>query len=81
MNFNLYSVQEMEYKKVLVIKDIHNNTDQESQQAHGAKHKKLLRELWKPKKIKLEAINKPTQWNLYSGDTKASVPWIEVPPD
>ena len=74
----------MEYKNVLVIKDIHNNTDQESQQAHSAKHKKLLSELWKQKKIKLEAINKPIQWNLYSGDTlgtKASVPWIEVAPD
>ena len=36
----------MEYKKVLVIKDIHNKyTDQESRQAHSAKHKKLLREL------------------------------------
>ena len=70
----------MEYKKVLVIKDIHNNTDQESQQAQSAKRKKLLNKT----KIKLEPINKPTQWNLYSGDTlgtKASVPWIEVPPD
>ena len=44
----------MEYKKVLVIKDIHNNTDQESQQAHGAKHKKLLNELWKQKKLNLK---------------------------
>ena len=64
--------------------DIHNNTDQESQQAHGAKQKKLWSELWKQTKIKLEAINKPTQWNLYSTDTfgtKATVPWIEVPPD
>ena len=58
MNFNLYSVQEMEHKKVLGIKDYHNNTDQESQQAHSAKHRKLLSELWKQKKIKLEAIDK-----------------------
>ena len=41
----------MEYKKVLDIKDIHNKyTNQESQQAHSAKHKKLLSELnWKQK--------------------------------
>ena len=74
----------MEYWKVLVIKDIHNNTDQESRQAHSAKHKNLLSEFWKQKRIKLEVINKPIQWNLYSGDTlgtKASVPWTEVPPD
>ena len=57
MNFNLYSVQEMEHKKVLVIKDYHNNTDQESQQAHSAKHRKLLSELWNQKNI-LEAIDK-----------------------
>ena len=35
----------MEHKKVLVIKDHHNNTDQESRQDHSAKHKKLLSEL------------------------------------
>ena len=35
----------MEYKKDLVIKDYHNNTDQENRQAHSAKHKKLLSEL------------------------------------
>ena len=38
----------------------------------------------KTKQNELEAIDKPIQWNLYSGDTlgtKASVPWIEVPPD
>ena len=57
MNFNLYSVQEMEHKKVLVIKDYHNNTDQESRQAHSAKHRKLLSELWKQKN-KLEAMDK-----------------------
>ena len=57
VNLNLFSVQEMEYKKVLVIKDIHNNTDQESQQAQSAKRKKLLNKT----KIKLEPINKPTQ--------------------
>ena len=43
--------------KVLVIKDIHNNTDQERQQAHSAKHRKLLSELWKQKN-KLEAMDK-----------------------
>ena len=57
MNLNLYSVQEMEHKKVLVIKDYHSNTDQESRQAHGAKHRKLLSELCK-QKIKLEATDK-----------------------
>ena len=67
------------------MKDYHNNTDQESQQAHSAKHRKLLIK-WavKTKQNKLEAIDKQIQWNLYSGDTlrtKASVPWIEVPPD
>ena len=45
VNFNLYSVQEMEHKKVLVIKGYHNNTDQESRQAHSAKHRMLLSEL------------------------------------
>ena len=84
MNFNLYSVQEMEHKKVLVIKDYHNNTDQESQQAHSAKNRKLLSELWNQKKKNLKQWIKQIEWNLYSGDTlrtKASVHWIEVPPD
>ena len=45
VNFNLYSVQEMEHKKVLVLKDHHNNSDQESRQAHSEKHRKLLSEL------------------------------------
>ena len=53
----MYSVQEMEHKKVLVIKDYHNNTDQESRQVHSAKHRKLLRELGN-QKIKLEVIDK-----------------------
>ena len=83
MNFNLYSVQEMEHKKVLGIKDYHNNTDQKSQQAHSAKHRKLLSELWN-QKIKLEAIDETnTMKPLLGGPppTKASVPWKEVPPD
>ena len=73
----------MEHKKVLVNKDYHDNTNQESPQAHGEKHRKLLSELWN-QKYKLEAIDKQTQSNLYSGGTlgtEASVPWIEVPPD
>ena len=45
VNFNLYSVQEMEHKKVLVLKAHHNNPDQESRQAHSAKHRALLSEL------------------------------------
>ena len=45
VNFNLYSVQEMDHKKVLVIKDYHNIIDQESRQAYSAKHRKLLSEL------------------------------------
>ena len=84
MNFNLYSVQEMDYKKVLVIKDYHNIIDQESRQAYSAKHRKLLSELWNKKNIYLKEYIKQIQWNLYSADTlrtKASVPWIEVPPD
>ena len=42
VNFNLYSVQEMEHKKALVIRGYHNNTDQESRQAYSTKHRKLL---------------------------------------
>ena len=46
----VYSVQEMELiKSVLGIKDYYNNTDQESRQAHSAKRRKLLSELWKKK--------------------------------
>ena len=77
----------MEHKKVLVIKDYHNNTDQESQQAHSAKHRKLLSELWKQKN-KLEAIYK-TNTNikpLFRGypqeqskcPLKRGSPWLEV---
>ena len=55
----------MEYKKVLAIKDIHNNTDQESQQAHSAKHKKLLSELWKQKKLNLkQQINQHNETSI-----------------
>ena len=55
----------MECKKVLVIKDIHNNTDQESQQAHSAKHRKLLGELWNKKKLTLkQRINQHNETSI-----------------
>ena len=87
MNFNLYGVQEMEYiKKVLVIKDYHNNTDQESWQAHNSMHRKLLSELWN-QKIKLEPIDETnTVKPLFRGHSQdqrkcplnRGSPWLEV---
>ena len=75
----------MEHKKVLVIKDYHNNTDQESRQAHRVQGTESYYKVsFEIKKINLKEKIKQIQWNLYSGDTlrtKASVPWIEVPPD
>ena len=50
----------MGHKKVLVIKDYHSNTDQESRQAHSAKHRKLLSELTN-QNDKLEAKVKQIQ--------------------
>ena len=76
----------MEHKKVLVIKDIHNNADQESQQAHSAKHRKLLSELWNQKN-KLQAIDKTnTIKPLFIGHPRdqskcplnRGSPWLEV---
>ena len=78
----------MQHKKVLVIKDYHNNTDQESRQAHSAKHRKFLSELWNQKNI-LEAIDKTnTMKLLFGGHPKdqskcplnRGFPWLEVAP-
>ena len=75
----------MEHKKV---KDYHNNTDQESQQAHSTKHRKLLSELWN-QKIKLEAIDETnTMKPLFRGHSQdqskwplnRGSPWLEVEP-
>ena len=73
--------------KVLVIKDYHNNTDQKSQQAHSAKHRKLLSELWNKKNI-LEAIGKTNNIMkpLFRGHPQhqskcplnRGFPWLEV---
>ena len=76
----------MEHKKVLVIKDYHNNNDQESRQAHRAKHRKLLSELWNQKN-KLEAIDKTSTIKpLFRGHPQdqskcplnRGSPWLEV---
>ena len=76
----------MQCKIVLVIKDYHDNTDQESRQAHSAKHRKLLSELWNQKN-KLEAIDKTnTMKPLFRGHPQdqskcplnRGSPWLEV---
>ena len=76
----------MKHKKVLVIKDIHNNADQESQEVHSAMQRKLLSELWN-KKNKLEAIDKTnTIKPLFRGHPQdqskyplnRGSPWLEV---
>ena len=84
----MYSVQEIEHKKVLVLKDHHNNPDQESRQAHSTKHRKLLSELWNNNNKKnLEAIDKTnTIKPLFRGHPQdqskcplnRGFPWLEV---